>query len=356
MSPQVDRLARSLAGGPERAVDQGESTRLYALPVLDGGRRVGTVVAGVSLDPFEETARTALVGSIALALILLGSVLLVTHWILGRAFLPVSRMTRDAAAWSEHDLGRRFALGEPYDELTRLGATLDALLERVAASLRHEQRFTAELSHELRTPLARIAAEAELALARERPPAEYREGFELVQRSAEQMTRIVEALVAAARSEAGLAQASSDAREVVDRAVEAARDAEDGSADRFQVVVEPRPASVAVDADLLERMLNPLLDNALRYGSGPVQVAVESTRNSVIVSVSDDGPGVGQKETATIFQPGARGSAAAREGSPSQGAGLGLALALRLARSAGGTIEVDAQPAGATFRLVLPHA
>ena len=72
VSPQVDRLARSLTGGPERAVDQGESTRLYALPVLDGGRRVGTVVAGVSLDPFEETARIALVGSIALALILLG--------------------------------------------------------------------------------------------------------------------------------------------------------------------------------------------------------------------------------------------------------------------------------------------
>ena len=65
-------------------------------------------------------------------------------------------MTEDAASWSEHDLDRRFDLGEPYDELTRLAATLDGLLERIAASLRHEQRFTAELSHELRTPLARI--------------------------------------------------------------------------------------------------------------------------------------------------------------------------------------------------------
>ena len=78
-------------------------------------------------------------------------------------------MTEDAAAWSEHDLDRRFELGEPYDELTRLAATLDALLDRLAASMRHEQRFTAELSHELRTPLARISAEAR---ARAQPAAD----------------------------------------------------------------------------------------------------------------------------------------------------------------------------------------
>ena len=111
----------------------------------------------MSLDPYEETATTALVGSVLLAVLLLGAVTLMTRWILGRALLPVSRMTEDAAAWSDHDLDRRFDLGEPYDELTRLAATLDALLERLAASIRHEQRFAAELSHELRTPLARIS-------------------------------------------------------------------------------------------------------------------------------------------------------------------------------------------------------
>src|SRR5437868_11169455 len=68
-------------------------------------------------------------------------------------------MTRQAADWSEHDLDHRFALGAPHDELTELAATLDGLLDRLAASLRHERRFSAELSHELRTPLARVLAE-----------------------------------------------------------------------------------------------------------------------------------------------------------------------------------------------------
>src|SRR3954452_279421 len=95
--------------------------------------------------------------------------------LLRSALRSVSRMTRQAATWSERDLDRRFGLGEPHDELTQLASTLDGLLHRLAASLRHEQRFSAELSHELRTPLSRVIAETELALRRERTPSEYRE-------------------------------------------------------------------------------------------------------------------------------------------------------------------------------------
>ena len=198
VDPSLTTAALSLADGPERTIRVGEETRLYALPVVDGDAQVGTVVAGVPLDPYDETATIAFVGSIVFAILLLGAVTLVTHWILGKALQPVSRMTDDAAAWSDHDLDKRFDLGPPYDELTHLAATLDTMLERISASLRHEQRFTAELSHELRTPLARIAAEAELALRRERSSDDYRASLEAVHRNAEQMTRTVDALIAAA--------------------------------------------------------------------------------------------------------------------------------------------------------------
>ena len=137
--------------------------------MVENGTRFGTVVAAVSLDPYEDTERTAFVGALILAgLLLLAAVALLSRWMLGRALEPVSRMTADAVAWSATDLDRRFHVGEPYDELTRLAATLDDLLEQIAASLRHEQRFTAELSHELRTPLARISGETELMLRRDR--------------------------------------------------------------------------------------------------------------------------------------------------------------------------------------------
>ena len=345
--------AASLADGPERATRFKESLRLYALPVTDHGHRVGTVVAGVSLAPYDETATIALVGSLGLAVLLLAAVALLSHWILGKALLPVSRMTDDAADWSAHDLDRRFNRGEPYDELTQLAATLDALLGRLSASLRHEQRFTAELSHELRTPLAKIAAESELALRRERTGEGYRASLEAVHRNAEQMTRTVEALVAAARQEAGLSRTTSDARDGVRAAVAAVRGQAEAAGIATELVLPSSPVQVAVEPELLERIVHPLLDNALRYGRSLVAVELSVNGTSALVTVTDDGAGLATDETERIFEAGVRGLAAADE---PRGAGLGLALARRLARTAGGEISADADGGAARFSVTLPLA
>ena len=350
-SAELDRAARALAGGPERRLDLGEHTRLFALPLEKGGVRYGTVVSAVSLDPFEETGRTALIGALLLAVLVLAAMAVLSWWMLGRALRPVSQMTADAATWSEHDLDRRFDRGEPHDELTRLAATLDGLLERIAASLRHEQRFTAELSHELRTPLARISGEAELMLARTRSPDEYRSALEAVHRNAVQMTRTVDVLVSAARQEAGLSQETSDARDAVRAAVGNSHGAP-GSID-VRVSLPPEPVRVAIDEDLVERMVQPLVDNAVRYGRSQVDVSLVRNESEAVIHVVDDGPGVDPAEHALIFDPSARGAAAVGHGG---GAGLGLSLAQRLARSAGGEITVTPSQSGGRFALRLPLA
>jgi signal transduction histidine kinase len=345
----VAAAARALAGGPERTETVEEQTRLYALPVVDNGRRFGTVVTAVALDPYEDTERTAFVGALILAALLLAAVAVLSRWMLGRALEPVSRMTAAAAAWRASDLDRRFALGEPYDELTRLAATLDDLLEQIAASLRHEQRFTAELSHELRTPLARISAETELMLRRERTPDEYRDALDSIQRSADTMARTVEALVAAAQQEAGLTRTTSDVRDVVSSAIGATR--QNGALVDIGVSLPDEPVRVAVDGQLAERMLQPLLDNATRYGH-VVNVSVVRGNTVASIAIDDDGPGVAGDERDMIFEPGARGSASAGH----DGAGLGLALAQRLARSAGGAIIAEPNEGGGRFTLKLPLA
>jgi signal transduction histidine kinase len=346
---RIDEAARSLAGGPEQSLDVGEETRLHAIPVSENGIRYGTVVAAISLDPYEETGRTALIGSLGLAALLLGAITVISRWMLGRALLPVSRMTESAARWSEHDLDQRFELGEPYDELTRLAATLDGLLERIAASLRHEQRFTAELSHELRTPLARLKGETELMLRRERKPQEYREALEAIDRNVDEMTRTVETLVAAARHEAGLTQATSDLRAAVTTAVETTHS--DGSAITVHVALPREPVRVPVERELLTRIVQPIVDNACRYGRSNVDVEVVRNGSVAWVNVIDDGPGVADHEGERIFEPGARGSAAATAG---QGAGLGLSLARRLARSAGGDVTVAPSGSEGRFSIRLP--
>jgi signal transduction histidine kinase len=349
---EVDATARSLARGGTRLVTIPRTdTRLYAVPVVTGGRRLGAVVVGISVAPYEETKRTALVGSIVLAGLLLLTVAVAARWLLTAALRPVARMTAEAAAWSERDLDRRFDLGEPHDELTSLAATLDELLDRLAASLRRERRFSAELSHELRTPLAKIVVEADLALRRERRSGEYQAALQLILRNAQQLTRTVEALVAAAQHEAGAARGTADAYRVAAETVDACAGL---AAERAVAVTAGAPGSalrVGVEGDLAVRILQPVVENACRYARERVHVSVARRAGRVAYVVEDDGPGVTADERVAIFEAGARGSAGRANG---VGAGLGLALARRLARSVSGDVDAAGNGSGGRFVVTLP--
>jgi two-component system, OmpR family, sensor kinase len=350
-SAPVMRAAESLAGGPRRLRDV-RSTRLYAVPVVRHGQRLGTVVAGVSLRPYEQTERTALVASVIVALAALAAVAAVANWLISRALQPVARMTRQAADWSERDLDRRFSLGEPHDELTQLAATLDGLLERLAAALRHEQRFSAELSHELRTPLANVIAEAQFALRHAQGTDEYRAGFEQVLQSATQMNRILDTLMAAARAQLDPTRTSSDMTACARAAIEtcAALATEHG----IDLNLEGAPVRVAADAALVERILAPLVENACLYGRSRVLVSVRRSGPKVLCTVDDDGPGVDPAEREAIFEPGTRGAHGGSTLTAIRGAGLGLALARRLARTAAGDVEVGSNGPGGSFVVRLP--
>jgi signal transduction histidine kinase len=346
---------RTLAGGPARFLDvHATDTRFYAVPIVRSGRRVGTLVTGVSLAPYEHSVHLALLASIVFALASLAGVALAAVWIVGRALHPVARMTADASDWSEHDLDKRFLPGEPHDELTRLAATFDGLLDRLAAGLRREQSFSAELSHELRTPLARLVAETDLALRRERTPREYRDALEAVQRAARQMDRTLETLIVAARAQADLQRGTSDAVDAARRAVAVTAEHEARDDVAVTVAAPPSPLRVGADADLVERILAPLVENGVRHATTRVVVEVHSDGGRAVFVVADDGPGVAEDDQAHIFEPGVRaGNGSARRDHP--GAGLGLPLARRLARAAGGDVECVATPRGGRFRVRLPR-
>lgn len=351
-NPETIAAARTLARGPSRFVSvQGTDERLFALPVRAGGQRYGTIVAGLSLSPYEQTERSALLASLAFAATLLLVSWAAARWLLRAALEPVAEMTALAGAWSEHDLDRRFARGEPYDELSRLAQTLDRLLDRIAASLRHERRFSAELSHELRTPLAKVAAEAELALRRPREADEYRRALNVILANTDQIARIIDSLFAAARAEAGprgVANASDAARAAVGSCEPLATER------HLELTVDgPQTLRIGVDRDLAERILHPVLDNACRYGAHAVRLSIGADNGSVAFTVADDGPGVAEDELESIFEPTTRGTAGRQAGSS---AGLGLALARRLARSVSGDVEAEISTEGGRFVVRLPSA
>ncbi|GEM_PF-383170 len=357
VEPNLQAAAKSLDGQPAQYLDVPEQeVRLYGVPLYYEEERIGTIVSGLWMGSYNYNLRMTLLATGALALVLLLLLGFVGRWVLNAAFRPVSRMTAEAEAWSTADLDRRFEMGEPHDEVTQLASTLDGMLDRLAAGLRRERRFSAEVSHQLRTPLAKIKAEAELALRRQRDPDYYQEALTSVSQSADQMTRTVEALMAAAHEEGSLARGRADVWQVLDEAAGSVGVL--AAENRVRVRVEPplRSLHIGVERDIALQIIQPVVENACRFAKSTVTLGAARNGKEVVFTVEDDGPGVTEEEKDRIFEPGVRGSAAASMGGVSRGAGLGLPLARRLARAASGDVKVEAvsDSGGARFVVRLP--
>jgi signal transduction histidine kinase len=346
----ADRLAGS-AKGFSRMSDP-VAIRFYALPIPDRRNHVGTIVVAMTLDPYHRVARLALFGSVGLALLILAGIHVVTGTVIGRALGPVAQMSSQAAEWSEHGIGQRFGTAKRPAELAALAANLDELLDRLATVLRHERQLSGELSHELRTPLARISAETDLLLSRPRAAKARRAAHTAIAAGVEQMREILDTLLSTARLDVMETPGRCDVTELLPRLAERTRTAwPDGPAIRLRPA--PPQCVAGVPGEIIDRILNPILDNARRYAKTQITIAVESVAGDgrgVRIAISDDGPGVPAGAEEALFEPGRRGDP--HDGH--DGAGLGLALARRLARTAGGDVILVAGVPGATFEVLLP--
>ncbi|GGY97162.1 two-component sensor histidine kinase [Streptomyces olivaceoviridis] len=327
-----------------------QRVRLCSLPV--SGRHAGAVVVtALDLAPYRSSADTLLLGSLFLDAVMLGCTYALTRLSVGRALRPVRTMTDQATQWSAVGSDERFGTEDHPAELARLGISLDALLDRIRTSLRHEQQLTGELSHELRTPLTRIIMELDWWRARPRTDAETRASHEVIAEAAQSLRTICDTLLNEARENApkpGTAPGTTDVAPVLDRLLQHL-----DTPDQVKTVVETEtPVLRAGTAPaLVERILSPLLTNAVRYAHSRVTVSARRVPGAVRIDVVDDGPGVPETFRDELFQPGRR----ADPGDGHDGAGLGLPLARRLARAAGGDVTHDPRHTpGARFTVSLP--
>jgi signal transduction histidine kinase len=266
-------------------------------------------------------------------------------WIARRGLGPLDDVVRTTERISVENLGERVVSASPDDEIARLVAAVNAMLQRLEQSVGGMRRFTADASHELRTPLASLMGELELLLMRPRGEAEMRDAAARALEELGSLSRLVEALLTLARADAGglpMQPAELDLGEVVKRAAEP---------------YEPlRPLrweldSTRVRADPLwvGRIVANLVDNACKFTpeGGVVTVTVRGRS----VEVRDSGPGVPSSEAERIFERFYRG-VGARAGT--SGFGLGLPLAREIAHALGGELKLVPSDSGAVFRLDLP--
>jgi signal transduction histidine kinase len=334
VSPDLDAAAIALGRqGRAQEVEGPGDVRLRAQPIQPDGSGVvrGAVVVGLSVAPLESLRSWVLLGSVVIAVLVLAAGALATRSAVNGALRPVAQMTADAREWGAHDLDRRFALGTPDDEITGLAATLDALLGRIAASRRHEQRFASEIAHELRTPLAGIRGRAELAAAATGADAagEREAALAAIVAQAERLDRALDTLLAIARRELDPGAGTVDVAAIA------------AEFDGVSVVAPADLPAAEGDPEIVRRALAPLVDNARHHAAGAVTIELTAQAERVLVTVRDDGPGADPALGDTIFDPGVRGP-----GADASGAGLGLPLARRMARSCGGDVHVGDGPGG----------
>jgi signal transduction histidine kinase len=348
---EADREAAALAVRADavETVDVGlsERTRLLALPVRADAGRIATVVTSTALAPYEELERLAGIGSAVLGILLMVVVHLALRANVTRALRPVREMTGQAGQWSAEHVDRRFGDAPRPAELDELARTLDGVLDRLDAVLRHERQFSDELSHELRTPLARVQAEVDLLRGHARDPEERERALAAVDEAAGAMREILETLMAAARSATGQAPGRSAAADVLEPLLCRAAAARPGLEVSCSL---PPELVVGVDAAVLERIVAPVVDNAVRFATHDVRVEGRHRAGAVSITVVDDGPGVAPEHAEQVFDPGWR----ADPDDGHDGAGLGLALARRLATAAGGRIAVVPGEPGGRFAVDLP--
>ena len=233
-------------------------------------------------------------------------------------------------------------------DVERLGTALNSMLSRLAQSIAAQREFAGNVAHELRTPLAGIRAQAGYALAQS-DPAVWREQLLGIAQGEQRASHLVNQLLALARAGEGSASVSMAAVEL-SQLVRAVLLRFLPKADAMAVDLGgeglEQPVPVRGDTALLEGILGNLLDNALRYGDNAaprVTVAIGRDDRSVLLTVTDNGPGLGAQEAAQLGQRWAQGPAGQRLG---EGAGLGLAIVQRYAELLGAAFSLEPATGG----------
>ncbi len=324
------------------------SLRVVARTLPDGQ----VLAVAASLEPQREAGERLLIGLAAAGPLLLLLIAVAVHRSVRSALRPVDALTREAAQISSHDTTQRLTPVPGEDEVARLAATLDAMLQRLALGLDRERTFVDDASHELRTPVAVLRGELELALSDLGDKAGVETSLRAALGEAERLSRLAEDLLGLARERSGTLMLR---REDVDvAALLASTCARLGPASGLALEVDaPVGLRLAGDPDRFEQVLGNLVRNSAEAGATRAVLAAAADDGELVLSVADDGPGFPDGFASSAFQRFTRADTARTRTS---GAGLGLALVAAIAEAAGGSVSAQAHGplGGAVVTLRLP--
>ena len=340
--------------------------------VSEPGSSLVVYITGLPLTNVNTTlGQVALTEIIVFSAALLITGLVGTGWVrlslrpLRRVAATATRVTELPLASGEVKMPEPVPDADPRTEVGQVGAAFNRMLGHVesaltrrAASEARLRRFAADASHELRTPLAAIRGYAELARRHPGPVSEdIAHALGRVESESERMSVLVDELLLLAQLDAGRPLA----REPVDLtrlAIDAAGDARAAApSHKWQLELPDEPVMVRGDEYRLRQVLANLLSNAGSHTPPGTTVTVALTEpgpgaSSVVLSVTDNGPGIPADLQPGLFERFVRGDSSRSHATGSTG--LGLAIVDAVTAAHGGSVGVTTQPGKTSFTITLP--
>jgi signal transduction histidine kinase len=223
---------------------------------------------------------------------------------------------------------------------------------------RMRSRLISTVSHELRTPLAAIKGYASTLLAEdvEWDAASQNEFLNIISDETDHLSELVTDLLDMSRIESGNLTVKQIACDLPDLVWQAAQHAYPSPGDSLQVDLPVECPAVLVDPQRITAVLRNLIENAVKYGGEGKPVRINAVQNgeSLIVYISDEGPGISQSQAMRVFDSFYR----VDNGLTRQitGAGLGLAISRGFIQAHGGDIWIEPSLQGTCVAFSLPLA
>jgi heavy metal sensor kinase len=331
------------------------TTKVYQ--AVDGERFL--IESGAPMGPIE-TILSHLLFSLLIGVPLLGLVAVGGGFFLvGRALAPVVQIARSAEHITLHNLNERLPLTNTGDELEHLSLALNRMIARLNEAFEQNRRFLADASHELRTPLAALRGEMESVVEQARTLPELRDRAGSVLEEVDRLAKIVDALFAISRLDAGESQQEWERFDLAPLAASTTEQMSLLAEDKKIAVACNAEGKVSVDGDRarIKQVVVNLLDNAIKYTppGGTISLNVHARGGKAVLEVVDTGMGIPAGALPHIFERFYRvDQARSRDAG---GAGLGLAIVKSICAAHGGKVEVEsAEGKGSRFRVELPLA
>jgi two-component system, OmpR family, sensor kinase len=343
--PEIARALGDDSFQEERRSDTLDETILAtAVPVREPGtgETIGAVRVTQSVDAVNRATWRATLGLVAIGLLVLVLGLGAGALIAGQVAGPVRRLDQAARRVAEGDLSAR-AKVEGSAEQQRLARTFNDMTSRLERLVASQREFVADASHQLRTPLSGLRLRLEEARA-STVDADAHEEIDAGLRELDRLSAMVTELLVL--SQAGEVDAPPERVDLEDaaRRAEARWDGAEGG----RVRSSGDPADGFAPLADLDRAIDALVENAIHYGNGEVEVRARPGALEVL----DRGPGLTDEDLEAVFERFHRG-VAGRAGP--NGTGLGLPIARELARRWGGDVTLaNRDGGGARATLLVP--